>query len=61
MKELRVVTKAISNKGFSGNLSILPRSKFLVCEQVTAPQFLTAYSLNRYMKRINLRVLQKTK
>jgi len=48
MKELRVVTKAICNKGFSGNLSILPRSKFLVCEQVTAPQFLTAYSLNRY-------------
>jgi len=47
MKELRVVTKAICNKGFSGNLSILPRSKFLVCEQVTAPQFLTAYSLNR--------------
>jgi hypothetical protein len=48
MKELRVATKAICNKGFSGNLSILPRSKFLVCEQVTAPQFLTAYSLNRY-------------
>ncbi len=47
MKELRVATKAICNKGFSGNLSILPRSKFLVCEQVTAPQFLTAYSLNR--------------
>jgi hypothetical protein len=41
-------TKAISNKGFSGNSSILPRIKFRVGGQVSSPQSLTAYSLSRY-------------
>ena len=31
-----MVTKAICNKGFSGNSSILPRIKFRVCEQNVA-------------------------
>jgi len=42
------LTKAICNKGFSGNLSILPRSNFGVGGQESSPQSLTAYSLNRY-------------
>jgi len=42
------LTKAISNKGFSGNSSILPRIKFRVGGQESSPQSLTAYSLNRY-------------
>ena len=42
------VTKAICNKGFSGNSSILPRSNFGVGEQDSSTQYLTAYSLNRY-------------
>ena len=41
-------TKAICNKGFSGNSSILPRSNFGVGGQESSPQSLTAYSLNRY-------------
>ena len=36
------------NKGFSGYLSILPRSKFDVAGQESSPQSLTAHSLNRY-------------
>jgi len=48
LKEKRVVTKAICNKGFSGNSSILPRIKFRVGGQDSSPQSLTAYSLNRY-------------
>jgi len=36
------------NKGFSGNLSILPRSNFGVGGQESSPQSLTAHSLNRY-------------
>jgi hypothetical protein len=36
------------NKGFSGYLSILPRSKFDVDGQGSSPQSLTAHSLNRY-------------
>ncbi len=43
------ITKAICNKGFSGNSSILPRIKFCACGQESIPQSLTAYSLNRYM------------
>jgi hypothetical protein len=50
MKEVQQVTKAICNKGFSGISSILPRIKFRVCGQVTAPQSLTAHSLNRYLQ-----------
>lgn len=42
------LTKAICNKGFSGNSSILPRIKFRVTLQGSSPQSLTAYSLNRY-------------
>jgi len=41
-------TKAIPNKGFSGNSSILPRSNFGVVGQESSTQSLTAYSLNRY-------------
>jgi len=41
-------TKAICNKGFSGNSSILPRLKFRVGGQDSSPQSLTAHSLNRY-------------
>ena len=40
-------TKAICNKGFSGNSIILPRIKFCVSRQDTSPLSLTAYSLNR--------------
>jgi hypothetical protein len=40
-------TKAICNKGFSGNLGILPRSNFGVDGQERCPQSLTAYSLVR--------------
>ena len=46
--EHQAVTKAICNKGFSGNSSILPRIKFRVGGQDSSPQSLTAYSLNRY-------------
>lgn len=43
-------TKCSSNKGFGGNLSILPRSNFGVGGQESSPQSLSAYSLNRYAK-----------
>jgi len=36
--------------GFSGNLSILPRSNFGVGGKSCSPQSLTAYSLNRCKK-----------
>jgi hypothetical protein len=56
-KNAQLVTKTICNKGFSGNLSILPRSNFGVVGQESSPQSLTAYSLNRYrqlkMKGVN--------
>ena len=42
------LTKAICNKGFSGNSSVLPRIKFRVGGQFCSPQSLTAHSLNRY-------------
>jgi hypothetical protein len=38
-------TKAICNKDFSGNSSILPRSNFGVGGQESSPQSLTAHSL----------------
>ena len=44
------LTKAIYNKGFSGNSSILPRIKFCVGRQDSRPQSLTVYSLDRCMK-----------
>ena len=40
-------TKCSSNKGFSGNLSILPRSNFSGGGQESSPQSLTAATLNR--------------
>ena len=43
------ITKAICNKGFSGNSSILPRLNFGVNRQESSPQSLNAYSLNRYV------------
>jgi len=47
MKNNEGITKAICNKGFSGNSSILPRIKFGVTGQESSPQSLTAYSLSR--------------
>jgi len=47
IKKSERLTKAICNKGFSGNANILPRSKFGVGGQVSSPQSLTAYSLKR--------------
>ena len=44
------ITKAICNKGFSGDSSILPRSNFGVGRQESSPQSLTAYSLSRYVQ-----------
>ncbi len=44
------VTKAICNKGFSCNSSILPRSNFGVVRQLSSPQSLTAHSLSRYLQ-----------
>jgi hypothetical protein len=44
------LTKAICNKVFSDNSSILPRSNFGACGQESSPQSLTAYSLNRYQQ-----------
>lgn len=41
------ITKAICNKGFSGNSCVLPRSNFGDGGQECSPQSLTAYSLNR--------------
>ncbi|MBK8451078.1 MAG: hypothetical protein IPL42_14090 [Saprospiraceae bacterium] len=38
-------TKAICNKGFNGDSSILPRSNFSVGGHKSSPQSLTAYSL----------------
>jgi hypothetical protein len=45
-----MLRKAICNKGLSGNSSILPRINFDVGGQVSIPQSLTAYSLERYSK-----------
>jgi len=47
MKKHERITKAICNKGFSGNSSILPRSNFGAGGQKSSPQSLTAHSLNR--------------
>lgn len=48
IKKSERLTKAICNKGFSGNSSILPRSKFGVGGQDSSLQSLTAYTLSRY-------------
>ncbi len=42
------LTKCICHKGFSVYSSVVVRSKFRVGGQVTAPQSLTAHTLNRY-------------
>jgi hypothetical protein len=44
------LTKAICNKGFSGNSSILPRINFGGGGQESTPQSLTSATLNRYRK-----------
>lgn len=41
-------TKCICHKGFRGYSSVVARSKFRVGGQFTAPQSLTAHTLNRY-------------
>jgi len=41
------LTKCSSNKGFSGNWNILPRSNFGGGGQESSPQSLTAATLNR--------------
>ena len=41
------LTKALCNKGFNGNSSVLPRSNFCVGGQVSSSQSLNAHSLNR--------------
>ena len=46
-KEGLLVTKCSSNKGFSGNSSILPRSNFRLFRQESSPKSLTAATLNR--------------
>ena len=43
------LTKCICHKGFSGILSIVARSNFRVGGQETAPQSLTAHTINRYV------------
>jgi hypothetical protein len=48
LNEGQLVTKAICNKGFSGNSNILLRSNFSVGGQVSSPQSLTAHSPERY-------------
>ena len=48
MTERQPVTKAICNKGFNGNSSILPRINFGVSRQESSPQSLTAHSLKRW-------------
>jgi hypothetical protein len=40
-------TKCICHKGFSGNSSIVARSKFHLGGQETAPKSLTAHTLDR--------------
>jgi hypothetical protein len=42
-------TKCSSNKGFSGNSSILPRINFGVGRQESSPQSLTTTTLDRFL------------
>jgi hypothetical protein len=41
-------TKCICHKGFIGHSSVVARSDYRVGGQETAPQSLTAHTLNRY-------------
>jgi len=45
-------TKCICHKGFIGYSSIVARSNFSVGGQETAPQSLTAHTLDRYASKI---------
>lgn len=49
-KKHETLTKCSSNKGFNGNSSILPRSKFCVTGQESSSQSLTAATLGRYLQ-----------
>jgi hypothetical protein len=53
------LTKAICNKGFIGNSSILPRSNFGVGGQESSPQSLTAATLSRYASEKKTEILNK--
>ena len=46
--KLRHITKCICHKGFSGYSSVVARSNFRVDGQETAPQSLTAHTLDRW-------------
>ena len=59
--EHQAVTKCSSNKGFSGNSSILPRSNFCVSRQESSPQSLTAATLNRYTQGAKIIEIELTK
>jgi hypothetical protein len=48
MTEIQPITKCSSNKGFSGNSSVLPHLKFGVGGQESNQRSHTAYSLSRY-------------
>ncbi len=48
------LTKCICHKGFSGYSSVVARSNFRVGGQDTAPQSLTAHTLNRYAACTNI-------
>ena len=53
------LTKCICHKGFSGYSSVVARSNFRVGGQDTAPQSLTAHTLNRYQQYLkNLHLIQ---
>ena len=45
-----VQQRGITNKGFSGNSSILPRSYFCASGQESNPQSLTAATLSRWQQ-----------
>jgi hypothetical protein len=47
MKKHETLTKCICHKGISGNSSVVARSDFRVGGQDTAPQSLTAHTLDR--------------
>ena len=47
------LTKCICHKGFSGYSSVVARSNFRVGGQETAPQSLTAHTLDRYAQACN--------
>ena len=49
-KNGQLVTKCICHKGFSGYSSIVARSNFGVGGQETAPQSLTAHTLDRWQQ-----------